>query len=349
MVRIRPFQELELSNHLGRTQTHFFTFSAVSASPQRPLRVSGSGELHVGNSEALAGVAVCPLSFCKNRTSLRRMGRQQRHPKQQRSEESPPFGVGDCIYNGVCIIRAEGPMASPAMMGYFRKYFDRKINEGIRFFILDCDRVKSIDSSGVGAIVAMSTRASMRSGKFLLLNISPIESVLQITKLITVFRTFANLETAFEEILQRPVPVPQLTFEERFLVKSIRSGSDLIVMKADSSVESFETESPFEESPAPVERLSIKGMAGVAISALAALSLMILGLVWVTRQISSIPLLVLIFSVALLFSLCLIGLLLLLSGHLSEKMTVRLLNGVLAKIPSLGSWVPKVLARKVRI
>ena len=195
----------------------------------------------------------------------------------------------------------------------------------------------------------MNARASMRSGKLLLINIAQFESILQMTRLLTVLTAYISAEAAFAAILQRPVAVPQLTFEERFLVKSIRSGSDLIVMKADSSVESFETESPFEESPAPVERLSIKGMAGVAISALAALSLMILGLVWVTRQISSIPLLVLIFSVALLFSLCLIGLLLLLSGHLSEKMTVRLLNGVLAKIPSLGSWVPKVLARKVRI
>jgi anti-anti-sigma factor len=281
------------------------------------------------------------------------MGRQRR-PKQQRTAESPPFGVGDCIHNGVCIIRAEGPMVSPAMMGYFRKYFDRKISEGIRFYILDCDRVKSIDSSGLGAIVAMSARASMRSGKFLLLNIGPIESILRITKLIVLIPGFANVEAAFQEIFQRPVTVPQFTFEERFLVRSIRSGSDLVVIKADTNVESPETQSPeteppLDESPAPVECLSFKGMAGVALSALAVLGLMILGLVWVTKQISSIPLLVLIFCVALLFSLCLIGLLLLLSGHLSEKMTVKLLNGVLAKIPSLGSWVPKVLARKVKI
>src|SRR5216683_4716209 len=104
------------------------------------------------------------------------MGRQRR-PKKQPTEESPPFGVADCIHNGVCIIRAHGPMVSPAMMAYFRKYVDRRINEGIRFFILDCDKVKGLDSSGLGAIVATSLRASMRSGKLLLLDIGPIESV----------------------------------------------------------------------------------------------------------------------------------------------------------------------------
>ena len=131
------------------------------------------------------------------------MGRQRRH-KQPPTGENPTFGVNDCIYNGICIIRAEGPMATPAMMRYFREYFDRKIDAGIRFFILDCDRVKLIDSSGLGTLVAMSTRASMRSGKFLLLNPDSIESVLQITKLITLipgFRTWRQLFKRFSKDL----------------------------------------------------------------------------------------------------------------------------------------------------
>jgi anti-anti-sigma factor len=281
------------------------------------------------------------------------MGSQHRH-EQPTTDESPTFGVNDCIYNGICIIRAEGPMATPAMMRYFREYFDRKIDAGIRFFILDCDRVKLIDSSGLGTLVAMSARASMRSGKFLVLNPDSIEAVLQGTRLISVIACFRNVEAAFQEIFKRPVKVPQFTFEERFLVTYVRQGRDLVVIKPDSSVESprvesHESEPPLEESRAPLERLTFKGMAGVAFSALAVLGLLILGLVWVAKQISSVPLLVLIFCVALLFSLCLIGLLLLLSAHLSEKMTVKLLNGVLTKIPSLGSWVPKVLARKERI
>jgi hypothetical protein len=200
----------------------------------------------------------------------------------------------------------------------------------------------------------MNARASMRSGKLLLINIAQFESILQMTRLLTVLTAYISAEAAFAAILQRPVAVPQLTFEERFLVRSIKQGSDLVVIKPDTDVQSAETEpskneSPLDASTAPVERLSFKGMAGVALSALAVLGLMIFGLVWVTKQVSSIPLLVLIFCVALLFSLCLIGLLLLLSGHLSEKMTVKLLNGVLAKIPSLGSWVPRVLAKKMRI
>jgi hypothetical protein len=92
--------------------------------------------------------------------------------------------------------------------------------------------------------------------------------------------------------------------------------------------------------------LSIIGMAGVAFASLAILGLLTVGLVWVTKQVSSVPLLVLIFCVALLVSMCLLGLVLLLSGHLSEKTVGKLFTGVLAKIPGLGAWLPKVAARR---
>ena len=93
---------------------------------------------------------------------------------------------------------------------------------------------------------------------------------------------------------------------------------------------------------------AISGVAGAAFVALALLALLIYGLVWVTKQVSSIPLLVLIFCVALLFFLTVIAVVLLLSGHFSEKTVGKLLTGVLGKVPGLGTLLPKLATRKSR-
>jgi hypothetical protein len=191
----------------------------------------------------------------------------------------------------------------------------------------------------------------MRNGQVVLVRIDKIKPVLDMTHLVDTIPKASDLTAAFKIISGESVELTELQFAERFVVQLEGKHRDMKVLVPDKDEDrSKSVESPVGEvPPQSQERLSIRGMAGVALSALAVLGLMILGLVWVTKQVSSIPLLVLIFCVALLFSLCLIGLLLLLSGHLSEKMTVKLLDGVLAKIPSLGRWVPTVLAKKVRI
>ena len=101
-------------------------------------------------------------------------------------------------------------------------------------------------------------------------------------------------------------------------------------------------------SPSPQERLSIGGMAGVAIVSLVFLAFLAYGLVWVTKQVSSVVVIVLVFCVTLLLILCLLGFVLLLSGHLTEKTVEKLFMGLLGKIPDLGIWVQKTRTRKTK-
>jgi anti-sigma B factor antagonist len=234
----------------------------------------------------------------------------------------------------------------------FQKYFDRKIADGFRFFILDFSDIQYLDSSGVATIVALITRVKMRTGRTLFINTKTVEPVFQLTKLVTILDIAPDLASALESIAGKPVKVPtDLKYEDRFSITlEGKEGARKLVVN-DRMSEPGESPQSAEYTvrdipPPSPERLSITGMAGVAFVALTILALLVFGLVWVTKQVSSVPLLVLIFCVALLFSLTLLALVLLLSGHLSEKMVGKLLTGMLGKIPGLGIWVPKVLAKK---
>jgi anti-sigma B factor antagonist len=252
------------------------------------------------------------------------------------------------MYEGVCIIRFDGRVTLGEASAHFRQYFQQKIAAGIRLFILDCSEIGYVDSSGLGEIWSLFSRVKMRAGRAVFINFKKIEPVLQITKTFQIIEVAPDLASALELIVGRPVKVPaRLKFEDQYSVTlEGKQGAQKLVVE-DSTVEPPEkTEYPVREIPPPLpERLSIKGMAGVAFASLVVLGLLILGLVWVTKQVSSVPLLVLIFCVALLVSMCLLGFVLLLSGHLLEKTVGKLFSGVLGKIPGLGTWIPKVAAR----
>jgi anti-anti-sigma regulatory factor len=279
----------------------------------------------------------------------------------------PTIRVSDCLYHSVCVIRVDGPMIAPAFMHYFRRYFDRKIDRGIRFFVLDCDLVETVDSSGISIIASMAIRTDMRRGKSMLVNIDRIRVVLTLTKLIETIPVASDMATAIKLVLGESAEAPELKFEERFVVRL--EGKDLSILNVlvpDKDDEpsigktneplTGETAAPPKKREGPVaeivrpsrEEFSIKDMAKVAIVSLVVFALLISGLVWVTKEVSSIPLLTLVFCVALLFSLCLVGFILRLSGHLSEKTVEKLLSGVLSKIPGLGIWVPKAPTKKTK-
>jgi anti-anti-sigma regulatory factor len=261
--------------------------------------------------------------------------------------------IQDCMFEGVCIIRFEGRVSLGEGSQYFRQYFQQKIEDGSRLFVLDCQGLLSVDSSGMGEVWSLITRVRMRAGRLVFINLKNIEPLFKITHTFVAIEVAPDLPSAIELIVGRPVKVPaKLKFEDQYSVSMKgKPGAQKLVVE-DSTVEPPKKEEyPVREIPAPLppERLSIMGMAGVAFASLVIVGLLIVGLVWVTKQVSSVPLLVLIFCVALLFSMCLLGLVLLLSGHLSEKTVAKLFTGVLGKIPGLGTWIPKVAAKRTKI
>lgn len=295
------------------------------------------------------------------------MANQETPIAESQSIIGPTIRVSDCLYHSACVIRVDGPMITPEFAQYFRRYFDRKIDRGIRFFVLDCDLVETVDSSGLGIIASMAIRANARSGKSVLVNIEKIRATLTKTRLVTAIPVAPDMATAIKMVLGESTDAPELKFEERFVVrlegKDLRILNVLVPDKDDEPSIGKTNEHLIAETAAPQKKpegpgaetsrtsrkeFSIKDMAKVAIVSLVVFALLISGLVWVTNEVSSVPLLALVFSVALLFSLCLLGFILRLSGHLSEKTVEKLLSGVLSKIPGLGIWVSKAPTKKVK-
>jgi len=72
-----------------------------------------------------------------------------------------------------------------------RELIDESLAAGKKNIVLDLAGVSTIDSSGIGEMVACYTTVTKRGGHLKLLRLSPkINDILQVTQLITVFEVF---------------------------------------------------------------------------------------------------------------------------------------------------------------
>jgi anti-sigma B factor antagonist len=78
-----------------------------------------------------------------------------------------------------------------------RELIDSSLAQGRRKILLDLGGVSTIDSSGIGEMVACYTTVTRNQGQLKLLNLSPkINDILQVTQLITVFEVFDDEQEA---------------------------------------------------------------------------------------------------------------------------------------------------------
>ena len=78
-----------------------------------------------------------------------------------------------------------------------RDSIGQQMQEGRKNLLLNTVDVSTIDSSGVGELVAAYTTVTNRDGKLKLLKLPPkLQDILQITQLITVFEVFEDEESA---------------------------------------------------------------------------------------------------------------------------------------------------------
>jgi anti-sigma B factor antagonist len=74
-----------------------------------------------------------------------------------------------------------------------RELIDESLAAGKKNLVLDLAGVSTIDSSGIGEMVACFTTVTKKGGHLKLLRLSPkINDILQVTQLITVFEVFDN-------------------------------------------------------------------------------------------------------------------------------------------------------------
>jgi anti-sigma B factor antagonist len=78
-----------------------------------------------------------------------------------------------------------------------RELIDSALAEGKKNIVFDLAGVTSIDSSGIGELVACYTTVAKQEGQLKLLRMSPkINDIMQVTQLITVFDVFDDEQEA---------------------------------------------------------------------------------------------------------------------------------------------------------
>ena len=78
-----------------------------------------------------------------------------------------------------------------------RELIDNALEQGKTKILLDLAGVSTIDSSGIGEMVACYTTVTKQDGQLKILRMSPkINDIMQVTQLITVFDVFDDEEEA---------------------------------------------------------------------------------------------------------------------------------------------------------
>lgn len=300
-----------------------------------------------------------------------------------RSNASPEmsFRLSDALYEGICLMRLEGRFTLGGSASAVQALIDRRIQEGVRFFVVDLLQLEYLDSSGLATLGYGRSRLSMRVGEFNVIysEASRVGELFILTKLHTILNPPSTVEEAISRILNKPVDsVKDLKkCEERFLITFdercpwpnhfVRDYADLLGTNPQSrlgygelpdpeferSKKVQQDSSPAVSSPkgsaienAPHTKVSTRSIAFLLLFALIGLVGILASLVWAAKQISSTLVLTLIFSVSILFYLNIVVFVLMLSGYLSEKTAKQLLSGILGKVPGLKLWVPRFLAGK---
>lgn len=97
----------------------------------------------------------------------------------------------------VTILTVDGDLVIGEPETVFKRTVTLLVEQGKVRILVDCTRLRSIDSSGLGALVRALTTTQNEGGQTKLLGVGPrLRKVLELTGLASVFETHTDLETA---------------------------------------------------------------------------------------------------------------------------------------------------------
>jgi anti-sigma B factor antagonist len=92
---------------------------------------------------------------------------------------------------GVTILEPQGKITIGVGDVALRNAVHEAVGGGSKNILIDLSGVSTMDSSGIGELVATYTTVTNRGGKLKLLHLPPkIQDIMQVTQLITVFEVF---------------------------------------------------------------------------------------------------------------------------------------------------------------
>src|SRR5215470_6786040 len=93
------------------------------------------------------------------------------------------FELSDCLYEGVCIVRIEGRLLMGPASDAFRRYLQRRLEDGIRLFVVMSDKFELADSTGVGDLVSAVSRIKSRGGRIIFTNVVSVHLQFNLSQL----------------------------------------------------------------------------------------------------------------------------------------------------------------------
>ncbi len=103
--------------------------------------------------------------------------------------------------NGVAVIRLGGRVMYESDTKSFREKLEQEVEGGKRWIVLDLSMVKAMSSTGLGILIAAHRYIAEKGGTFKLAQISEkVRSILEITRLNTVFEVFDSVEGALATV-----------------------------------------------------------------------------------------------------------------------------------------------------
>jgi anti-sigma B factor antagonist len=99
--------------------------------------------------------------------------------------------------DGVTILDLKGKFTIGSGDVAIREAIQQSVQEGKIKILLNASEITTIDSSGIGELVAGFTSVTNRGGQLKLYKLPPkLEDILQVTQLITVFEVFEDEDEA---------------------------------------------------------------------------------------------------------------------------------------------------------
>ena len=105
--------------------------------------------------------------------------------------------ITDEIKDGIVVIGLEGKVMGGPDATMFHGKLHEYVNSGNKKIIVDLAKVEWMSSVGLGMLISALTTMKNNDGQMRLANVTEnIESLLTITRLVTIFKTFDSLDEA---------------------------------------------------------------------------------------------------------------------------------------------------------
>jgi len=102
------------------------------------------------------------------------------------------------VEGGIIVLDLSGKIMGGEETTMFHGKLHEHIQSGVRKFVVDLKNVEWMNSVGLGMLISALTTVKNAKGRLVLANITNIESILAMTRLITVFEHFDSRDAAIK-------------------------------------------------------------------------------------------------------------------------------------------------------